>query len=66
MSDDKKKRAIEICKMGRGSECCRYMAVGINGFTCLKLTNLKDVLDKRVELNTITAKGDNCDGISES
>ena len=53
-----------VCKIGQGADCCRYLVMGINGFECMKGTSLAEILDMRVLTNTITAKGDNCDGKS--
>ncbi|OGM08871.1 hypothetical protein A2Z67_02580 [Candidatus Woesebacteria bacterium RBG_13_36_22] len=51
-----------ICKIGQGYDCCRYLIVGPNGFECAKNTSLSVLLDSRVENKTITARGDNCKG----
>jgi hypothetical protein len=51
-----------VCKIGQGSDCCRYLMMGPKGFECAKHTELKTLLDKRVMLKTITAQGDNCEG----
>ena len=51
-----------VCRIGQGHECCRYLMMGGKGFECAKLTGVKGILDKRVEEETITARGDNCDG----
>ena len=51
-----------VCKIGQGKTCCRYLVTGINGFQCAKLTSLRLTLDARVEADTMTAQGDNCDG----
>ena len=50
-----------VCKIGQGANCCRYILCGQNGFECGKLTKLKESIDKRV--NIMTAKGDNCKGL---
>lgn len=54
--------SINICKIGQGDECCRYLACGADGFECLKNTSLRRLLDERVEFGTMNAKGDNCLG----
>jgi hypothetical protein len=54
-----------VCKIGQRKDCCRYLAVGPDGFECLKHSDLKDHLDQRVANNTMTAQGDNCDGKSQ-
>ncbi len=52
-----------ICKIGQGENCCRYLLCGQNGFECGKHTNLKTTLDNRVNSNLMVAKGDNCEGL---
>jgi len=60
------KHVKEICKIGQGSACCRYLMVGNSGFECGKLTGLKTLLDDRVRFKTIVARGDNCEGTSRT
>jgi hypothetical protein len=57
------KHVKEICKIGQGNECCRYITVGPKGFMCVKYTSIGRYLDSRVEANDMVAQGDNCDGI---
>ena len=52
----------EVCKIGKGNECCRYLVIGSKGFECMKNTEMKPLLDKRVENKMMTARGDNCSG----
>lgn len=59
MNDEKVKN---VCKVGQGQDCCRYLAVGGDGFECLKNTSIAKLLDYRVKTGTINARGDNCDG----
>ena len=54
--------AKDICKIGQGEVCCRYLICGANGFECAKGTDTGRFLDSRVTKGTITAKGDNCEG----
>ena len=61
-----KKYINNVCKIGQGSKCCRYLGAGAKGFECLKNTSLKEMLDKRVKNKTIIARGDNCQGIKET
>ena len=49
-----------ICKLGQGTECCRYLVCGTSGFECVKGTDTGRFLDSRVAKGTITARGDNC------
>lgn len=51
-----------VCKIGQVANCCRYLGCGKNGFECLKHTELKGHLDKRVEDKTMHARADGCDG----
>ena len=55
--------AKETCKLGQGSNCCRYLILGSEGFECAKLTSLKATLDARGD--TMNAQGDNCRGKGE-
>ena len=56
-----KQHMKEVCKMGQGHDCCRYIAVGPEGFECCKDDpSMKAVLDKRVP--RMNAQGDNCEG----
>jgi hypothetical protein len=56
----------EVCKIGQGHACCRYIVAGADGITCAKLTYLKDTIDARVAAETFTARGDNCEGQAET
>lgn len=51
-----------VCKIGQGNDCCRYLVMGAQGFECAKGTSLQSHLDARVITNTIVAQGDNCEG----
>ena len=52
----------EVCKIGKGHECCRYLTMGPKGWDCEKKSSLKEHLDRRVELGSMNARGDNCEG----
>lgn len=52
----------DICKIGQRHDCCRYLVVSGKGFECMKHTELKVILDNRVKSQSMTARGDNCDG----
>lgn len=51
-----------VCKLGQGNVCCRYLAIGGQGFECMKNTEMKAYLDSRVLMETIVARGNNCEG----
>lgn len=50
-----------ICKIGQGKACCRYLTCSADGFECEKLGPAKGILDSRVMY--MTAQGDNCEGV---
>jgi len=53
----------EVCKMGQGEECCRYIIVDPDeGIVCGKGTPLQPTLDANVK--TMIAQGDNCEGLN--
>jgi hypothetical protein len=64
MSEDNKIRMHikDVCKIGQGHDCCRYLTMGPGGWDCEKHSMLKLVLDHRVITETIVARGDNCEG----
>lgn len=52
------------CRMGRGAETCRYLAVGGEGFLCMKhVAETAAYIDSRVAAGTMGARGDNCEGV---
>jgi hypothetical protein len=54
---------INVCKLGKRHECCRYLVGGPDGFQCVKhVLPLCTQLDERVAAETMSARGDNCDG----
>lgn len=55
----------DVCKLGQGKDCCRYLGAAGVGFICLKFTD-RAYLDARVATNTMTAQGDNCRGEDSS
>ena len=54
-----------ICKIGQGDKCCRYLACGADGFECLKNSSLAAVMDRRVKAGKANAQGDNCNGLED-
>lgn len=68
----------EVCKIGQGKECCRYLVLGPGGFECAKIDKgfvaalngevaptVKMLMDQRVAKGTMVARGDNCEGREE-
>ena len=56
MTEDK---AMDVCKVGQGPACCKYVTMDADGWKCLKLTSMKAAVDARTNMKS---KGDNCDG----
>ena len=52
----------ETCKLGKGEACCAFLVMGVNGFECAKGTGVEATIKQRLELGTMGAKGDNCEG----
>lgn len=51
-----------VCKIGQGHDCCRYLVMVPNGWSCAKHTELRAYLDQRVATKNMVARGDNCIG----
>ena len=56
----------EVCRIGQGASCCRYLMMGAQGWECAKGGSLQVTLDERVAASSMTARGDNCAGQSFS
>ena len=54
--------ATLVCKIGQGYDCCRYLTMAPEGWSCEKMGRLRRYLDHRVVTLTMTARGDNCPG----
>jgi hypothetical protein len=53
----------DVCKIGQGVECCRYLTGDGDGFHCAKLyPPFKGTIDHRVAKGEMHARGDNCPG----
>jgi len=52
----------QVCKIGQGNECCRYLMDGPEGLECVKHTSIKELVDRRVEDKLRVYQGDNCAG----
>ncbi len=57
-----------LCRIGQGNDCCRYLTCGMAGFSCEKLTPMKDWLDARADSGLMTARwdGGDCAGKGEA
>lgn len=58
-----KEHIKNVCKIGQGRDCCRYLSCSVKGFECEKLGALKDVIDNRAKF--MSAQSDNCEGVSK-
>lgn len=57
-------RGNDICLLGHGEKCCRYLAIGAEGLLCVKhVPPIRATIDQRSKANTMTARGDNCEGL---
>lgn len=52
----------DVCKIGQGANCCKYLLAGGDGFMCGKLTEWKEIVDKNWATTPHVAQGDNCEG----
>ena len=51
----------EICKIGQGKDCCKFITMGVGGFECAKGTEFESIILARG--TSMSAQGDNCKGI---
>jgi hypothetical protein len=61
-NEEIKKQITEICKVGQGEKCCKYLVAGAAGIECAKISDFKNVIDKNWLENEHIAQGDNCEG----
>ena len=54
------KTVTDVCKIGEGKDCCRFLVAGHNGLECAKGTEFENIINAR--RGEMTAQGDNCDG----
>lgn len=53
----------EVCRIGQGANCCKYLVSGTKGFECMKTSfATKEIIDKNWETTAHVAQGDNCEG----
>lgn len=52
------------CRIGQGHSCCRYLTMSATGWGCEKHTDLAHHLDARVAHGEMTARGNNCEGVT--
>lgn len=52
----------DVCKIGQGAACCKYLLLGAKGFECGKINEeWRKVVDDNWNPRK-TAQGDNCEG----
>jgi len=56
---------FQVCKFKQGKETCRYLSLSANGYSCVKKTPIKQMLDNRVAEKKMSAIGDNCEGLGK-
>jgi len=53
----------EVCKIGQGEACCKYLLMFSKGWECGKVTpTSKKLIDDSWSNTSHVAKGDNCEG----
>ena len=54
----------DVCRIGQGAACCRYLTMSPAGWSCEKLhPEGKALLDARVAAGNMNARADNCEGL---
>lgn len=48
--------AKEICRLGRGDECCAFLVCGADGFECVRMSR-PSLIFRRIKEGTMNAKG---------
>jgi hypothetical protein len=51
-----------VCKIGQGHDCCRYLTMSPDGWSCEKHGTLARLLDRRAAAGEMVARSDNCPG----
>lgn len=53
----------EVCRIGQGKKCCRYLTPSKKGLECAKMNvREKAVIDRNFAIHENIAQGDNCTG----
>ena len=67
LDDKANKHVKDVCKMGQGASCCKYLVMAPGkGWECMR-TNPKNkkVIDDNWATTPHVAQGDNCDGFGK-
>jgi len=63
MLKEDKKHWEEVCKIGQGANCCKYLVMGEAGFECMRdKPENKKVIDDNWTKHPHVAQGENCMG----
>lgn len=62
--DEIREFIVDVCKVGQGAACCKYLLAGTKGLECGKLTEWKKIVDDNWKVTPHVAQGDNCQGIN--
>ena len=55
----------DVCRIGEGADCCRFIVGGGGGLQCAKHEPvLVEQILRRVDAGLFTARGDNCEGLT--
>jgi hypothetical protein len=54
--------AKEICRIGQGKDCCRFLTMAPTGWSCEKTSSFSDHLTTKASLGLMVAISDNCEG----
>jgi hypothetical protein len=54
--------AKEVCRIGQGAGCCRFLTMGPDGWECQKGTSMGVLLTTRAGCGLMHAQSDNCPG----
>jgi hypothetical protein len=62
---DNDPRLKDLCKVGSGELCCRWLARGGSGYFCAKFDPaIADAIRERAAAGELGALGDNCPGLT--
>lgn len=56
------KYATDVCLIGKGARCCRYLTATGDGWSCEKRSPQKAYFDRRAAEGKMHARADNCPG----
>lgn len=58
------KHVVNVCRIGQGAKCCKYLVMGSSGFECMKIDKRnKLIIEQQWGATQHVAQGDNCGGI---